>query len=124
MKRIVTNFDMYQSKILVLTDCTKEEANAYMKKKYDVKTSLFGENPVHQAVTNAISKSGFYFISVVWVPKIKNDPFHIGMLSHELCHAIMFILERVGQTVDHVNHEHFCYMLQHSIFNTLTEAKK
>jgi len=70
-----------------------------------------------------ISKSG-YNGPVVWIREEPTTPYRIGVLGHEVFHAVCRIMERAGVNLTYNSEDAFAYLYEHILDRVLSEKRK
>ena len=113
---------MYAVEITGLIGFPDDAANKYIRKNFSPEKGGLYEIPEVMGDGKAstiffemkdLKTDGFCMAPVIHIAKFDpSSPLDIGMLSHEVVHATLFIMDKIGQEVDLKMHEHLCYLHQ------------
>lgn len=113
--------DIYKRGIEIFIGSPKE-LKEYFKKNYnededDRKFNYSLEN-CNYGIADFHCGNGY---GIVRIPKFPNTPEEIAYTAHELLHATMWVLWYCGveYSNDNINNEHYTYLLEHLVRNTL-----
>ncbi len=51
--------------------------------------------------------------TVLWLPRVPQDAGDMATLSHEIFHAVCFILDKIGMRLDDSSEEAYAYLIQY-----------
>ncbi len=95
-----------------------KEVNNHLRRfkvisKKDIKSSGLSMDMAKTKIGRMIMfKGGQSVIRLNFMPKI-NDPFEMGLLQHEIFHAVGFILSEINTPLVNETHESYAYLVQY-----------
>ncbi len=109
---------IYKSGVIVMITKDTKRAAANVRKWYK---GDFEEWDAYSVDGKTISKDG-YTGPVIWIREEPNTPYRIGVLSHEVFHAVCRIFNRIGIPLSYESEEAYNYLQEH-IFTSVLETK-
>lgn len=104
IKSIYFYDEVYAQNILFCVG-TQEATKKYIKKCYDLDLDFKGDEG-----GKCFGVRGYGII--IWMPMFKKDPIYLGILAHEILHAVLFIFDIAGVKVDADNSEPTAYLME------------
>lgn len=105
MKIVKVKVPLYKNKVTFAITPDQEEAKVYFKKN-GVNVSNWPET----ASAMTWTKEGYYVFC--YLPGLRS-PDHLSMVCHELIHVAWHMLQDVGVTIAHDNHEALTYLVSY-----------
>lgn len=119
-KNFIVKWGIYPFDVMVSIGQSEEELLKVMEKKADL-TDEDRKNFKLPGLgrTGMIGSGGTY----LWVKKLNKTPFWMGILSHEVFHAVSFLFYKVGVSHDPENDEPWAYAHQY-LMQKILEGEK
>lgn len=128
LKHIEVNCPVFKADLHFVTDCDYQELNKYCKKHFDLDKDDHFEwlNDADGTTFTLKSDDGNSLYRVVWVESFSMNHSKIGVLAHEITHAVVRLLENKGiPFTSHDNQdETFAYLMDYFISNFIHDYYK
>lgn len=111
---------VYRSAVLCIANCTNEEANNYIRKKYNVEAEISTRGGLVFHLENDITLEPLF---VLYIVELSYKPIDLAMFAHEVWHLVdkIFMSRGVNR---YDNGEAIAYYLQYLYETCLTNLLK
>ena len=125
MRSLYLDVKPFKAYCLFVWDCTPTELVNHLHKKYDVEKDEKLIEHLSTADGTALTLDGEPY-RVVWLRKFKRTPYYYGVLSHEISHMVIRLLEWKGMPYSSHNNEDevLAYLMDYFTVEFLEHEKK